>query len=554
MVVNSTPKTENMRETQIQNIDAAKTVADVIRTCLGPRAMLKMVLSQHGLVITNDGNAILRELEVVHPAAKSIVELSRAQDEEVGDGTTSVIILAGEILYSLQGLLMKGLHPTFIVSALNQALEDCIAHLDTLAFELDLNNRNNLIQLLRSTLGTKFVRGHLDLFCGLALDAVSTIVRDNDGRKEIDLKRYVKVEKIPGGYLEESKVIPGVVINKDVTHTGMRRRIENPRIICLDCTLEYKKGESATEIQLERQGDFEKLLEIEEEYIKRMCYNILKFKPDVVITEKGCSDLAQHFFVKNGVAALRRFKKTDNTRIARACGATIVNRPEDLQESFVGTKCGLFEVKKVGDEYFSFLTDCKDPGACTIMLRGSSKDLLNEVERNLQDALMVAKNIFLDPKLVCGGGAVEMSLAHHLRTKSKQISGREQVAYAAVADALEVIPRTLATNCGVKTIRVITQLRAKHAQDPIKNDTWGVNGHTGALADMKELSIYEPMVVKSQSLKTAIEASIMLLRVDKIVSGSSKGGGRAPPGGGGPGMGGMMGGMGGMGGAMEEHD
>jgi len=286
--------------------------------------------------------------------------------------------------------------------------------------------------------------------------------------------------------------------------------------------LNTKKGESATEIQLEKQGDFEKLLEIEEEYIRKICYDILKFKPDIVITEKGCSDLAQHFFVKNGVTALRRFKKTDNNRIARACGATIVNRTEDLQESYVGTKCGLFEVRKVGDEYFSFLTDCRDPGACTILLRGSSKDLLNEVERNLQDAMMVAKNIFLDPRLVLGGGATEMSIAHHLRSNAKSISGKQQFAYALVADALEVIPRTLATNCGVKTIRTITQLRAKHAENPVENSVWGINGTTGSIANIKELNIWEPSVVKAQSIKTAIEASIMLLRVDKIVSGSGK--------------------------------
>lgn len=538
IVVNSTPRPESARETQLQNIDAAKTVADVIRTCLGPRAMLKLILSQHGLVITNDGNAILRELEVVHPAAKSIVELARAQDEEVGDGTTSVIILAGEILHSAQPWLLKNLHPNFIVAAFQQALDDSLNHLKTLAFQLDLENRGNLLNLLRSTLGTKFARGHMDLFCNIALDAVSAVVRDNNGQREVDIKRYVKIEKIPGGDLNESCVVPGVVINKDVTHTGMKRRIENPRIICLDCTLEYKKGESATEVQLERQGDFEKLLEIEEEFIRRMCYDILKFKPDIVITEKGCSDLAQHFFVKNGVTALRRFKKTDNNRIARACGATIVNRPEDLQESFVGTKCGLFEVRKIGDEYFSFLTDCKDPGASTILLRGSSKDLLNEVERNLQDAMMAAKNIYLDPSLVVGGGATEMSIAHFLRTKAKSISGKQQFAYASVADALEVIPRTLATNCGVKTIRVITQLRAKHAEDPVANSSWGIDGTTGNVANIRDLNIWEPTVVKSQSIKTAIEASIMLLRVDKIVSGSGKSKAQQPS---------PMG-------AMEEHD
>eukprot|EP00211_Chloroparvula_japonica_P001174 CAMPEP_0119131068 /NCGR_PEP_ID=MMETSP1310-20130426/9367_1 /TAXON_ID=464262 /ORGANISM="Genus nov. species nov., Strain RCC2339" /LENGTH=554 /DNA_ID=CAMNT_0007121621 /DNA_START=78 /DNA_END=1740 /DNA_ORIENTATION=+ len=529
IVINSTPQQESVRETQIQNIETAKTVADVIRTSLGPRAMLKMIFSAHGLVITNDGNAILRELEVVHPAAKMIVDLSRAQDEEVGDGTTTVIILAGEILHLAEPLLKRGIHPIFVVAGYSRALDDIMEHLYKISFEVDLDDRENMMKLLRNTLGTKMVRSHIDLFCGMALDAVRTVTRVVEGKKDIDIKRFVKIEKVPGADISDSCVIPGVVINKDVTHTGMKRRIENPRIICLDCSLEYKKGESATEVQLERAGDFEKLLEIEEQYIKRMCTEILKHKPDIVITEKGCSDLAQHFFFRAGVVALRRFRKTDNDRIARASGATIVNQVDELQESFVGTKCGLFEVRKLGDEYFSFLTDCKDPQACTLLLRGPSKDHLNEVERNLHDVMAVAKNIFLEPRLVLGGGATEMSTAQMLREKAAAIAGREQFAYQAIADALEVIPRTLAANCGVKPIRQITQLRAKHAEDPETNRAWGIDGTTGKVAKMDELNIWEPLVVKSQSLKTAIEASMMLLRVDKIVSGSKKSKGNNGP-------------------------
>jgi T-complex protein 1 subunit gamma len=356
----------------------------------------------------------------------------------------------------------------------------------------------------------------------LALDAVQTITTEVDGKKEIDIKRYIKVEKIPGGEIEDSEVIKGVILNKDVTHPKMRRRIENPRIILLDCPLEYQKAESQININIEKEEDWKLLLKQEEEYVEKMCNDIIKFKPDLVITEKGLSDLAQHFFVKNNITALRRLRKTDNNRIARCTGATIVNRPEEIQESDVGTRCGLFEIRKIGDEYFSFITDCKDAKACTILLRGASKDVLNEIDRNLQDAICVARNVYFDPKLVPGGGASEMSVSQALLEKSKTIEGITQYPYRSVALAFEVIPRTLAQNCGSKTVRVVTELRAKHASNPVANSSWGIDGNKGIPADMKQVGIWEPLSVKTQTFKTALEAACLLLRVDVIVSGISK--------------------------------
>jgi len=270
-------------------------------------------------------------------------------------------------------------------------------------------------------------------------------------------------------------------------------------------------------LDIEKAEDWTAVLKAEEEYIKTVCEHIIRLKPDLVVTEKGLSDLAQHYFVKNNITALRRVRKTDNNRIARAVGATIVNRPEEIQESDVGTKCGLFEVRKIGDEYFSFLVDAKDPKACTILLRGASKDVLKEVERNLQDALSVTRNVLLDPRLVPGGGAIEMSLAQALAEKAKSIEGIQQGPYLDVAKALEVIPRTLAQNCGAKPIKVLTELQAKHAGG--KNFTWGVDGNKGVVADMAQLEIWEPYAVKAQTIKTAIESACLLLRVDDIVSG-----------------------------------
>lgn len=370
------------------------------------------------------------------------------------------------------------------------------------------------------------------MMCGLALKAVRTVSHDaGGGKKEVDVKRYARVEKIPGGEIEDSQVLDGVMLNKDITHPKMRRRIENPRIVLLDCPLEYKKGESQTQIEVSKEDDWNRILQIEEEQVKAMCDAIIALKPDLVITEKGVSDLAQHFFVKAGITALRRVRKTDNNRIARAVGATIVNRVDDLQESDVGTLCGLFEIEKIGDEYFTFMTKCKTPKACTILLRGPSKDILNEIERNLQDAMGVAKNVVFHPKLAPGGGATEMAVSVRLSQMASKVEGVAQWPYRAVAEAMTVIARTLVQNSGSSRILpVLSELTAKHSQG---EHTWGVDGDTGKAVDMREYGVWEPEQVKLQSIKTAIESACLLLRVDDICSGKKAQQGSGPMGGGG---------------------
>ncbi|KAL5111706.1 T-complex protein 1 subunit gamma [Taenia crassiceps] len=411
VILNPNTRREHGKDVQLGNIEAGKTVADVIRTCLGPRAMLKMLLDPMGsIVMTNDGNAILREITVEHPAAKSIIEIARTQDEEVGDGTTSVIVL---VLSMAAPCLEKQIHPTKIIAAFRQALEDITTAIDT-----KLSSHEAMVNVVKSCVGTK-------------------------------------------------------LINK--------------------C----------------------RALEIEEEYINKICEEIIRHKPDVVITEKGVSDLAQHFLVKAGISVVRRLRKTDCLRIGRCTGATIVSRTDEIKEDDIGTGAGLFEVKLIGDEYFTFITGCKDPKACTILLRGASKDVLNEIERNLQDAMSVVRSAFMDPRLVPGGGALEMALAQELGQKAKSaVSGVQKVAYLAVAHALEVIPRTLAQNCGANVLKQITELRAYHAIDPAKNWTMGINGETGQLVDMKELGVWDPVAVKSQTFKTAIEVMTHLADLD----------------------------------------
>lgn len=494
-----------------------------------------------------------------HPAAKSMIELSRTQDESVGDGTTSVVILAGEAMQLAEPLLTLNTHPTTIIAGYRHALDDALVSLKAHTAGVNLAERAQVERVIAACLGTKFVSRWGDQMVKIAYDAVDIVSGGrlskappmdvegttaaaaadvNFAAAEIDLKKYARVEKIPGGDISDSQVIHGVVLNKDVTHAKMRRHIENPRIVLLDCNLEYKKAESQTNVECASTDDFGKLLMEEEAEVRKMCDAILKVRPDVVCTEKGLSDIAQQHLLNGGVTALRRLRKTDNNRLARVSGATIVHRPEELREEDVGTRLALFDVRKIGDEYFSFLVakdDCVTDdvtttttknstlgAACTILLRGPTKDVMNEVERNLWDAMAVARNIALDPVLVPGGGAIEMAVANDLSQRAAAVKGLEQVAYKNIAIALEVIPRTLAQNCGADVVRTITELRAKHAQDPAKNWAWGIDGINGTIADMHATGVWEPYEVKAQTFKSAIEAACLLLRVDDILSGVSK--------------------------------
>lgn len=482
--------------------------------------MLKMLLDpMGGIVMTNDGNAILREIDCKHPAAKSMIELARAQDEEVGDGTTSVICLAGEMMQAAAPFIENEIHPTVIVRAYYKALEDSIKILNEIAVSIDVNKDEDIKKALTSCVGTKFAARWGTLVVDLALKACRTIMKGVKGTTKLNLeiKRYAKIEKIPGGMLDECQVLDGVMLNKDITHPQMRREIRNPRVLLLDCPLEYKKGESQTNMEMTRETDMAEALQQEINEVAHACALILKHNPDVVITEKGVSDLAQHFLLKGNCSVIRRVRKTDNNRIARVSGATIVNRVEEIEESDIGKDCGLFQIKKIGDEYFTYFIEAKNPSACTILLRGGSKDSLNEMERNVHDALGVARNLFGCPKLVPGGGAVEMEICHRLNQNAKNISGLEQKPYRAVAYALEAIPRTLTQNCGADVVRTLTALRAKHAEEG--GLFYGIDGNAGVIADMREVNVWEPLLVKSQVIKTAIESSCMLLRIDDHVSG-----------------------------------
>lgn len=521
LVLNTNAKREHGRKAQMENIEAAKVVSSLICSTLGPCAMLKMILDpMGGTVLTNDGNCILREIDVIHPAAKHMLELARAQDEEIGDGTTSVIVLTGEILSLAKPLLDRQIHPLKIVKGFAEALTVSLAAIEEVATTIDVDNRSQLEDVVKACLGTKFNSNQEELMCKLAVDATLRVVRKDPhtGNLEIDIKRYAKIEKIPGAAIEDSCVVDGVMFNKDHIHAKMRRRIEKPRILLMDTPLEYKKAETTISVEVTKETDWDALLKQEEDFIRNICKAIIKLKPDVVITEKGCSDLAAHFLAKANITVIRRLRKTDNNRIARATGATICSRIEEVTEDDIGKGADLFNIEKIGDEYFTFITGCPKGSACSILLRGASKDTLNEMERNLHDAMCVARNIIKEPKCVYGAGAIEMHVASRLMEKAKGQVGVTNQAFQAVAMALEVIPRTLAMNCGANVIRVVTDLRSRHfAKD---SHHWGIDGIKGVVADIRVLKIIEPAAVKIQALKTAIEAACMILRVDDVVSGT----------------------------------
>ncbi|KAI8869569.1 T-complex protein 1 subunit gamma [Ramicandelaber brevisporus] len=523
IVVYQNTNREQGKRAQASIVLAVKTLADVMRTCLGPSAMFKLLIDpMGGLSLTNDGQATLREIDVVHPAAKNAIELSRTQDEECGDGTTSVVVLLGEIMAAALPFLERNIHANVIISAFNKVLDDAMKVSEEISQPINLKDREQIMVVAKSVLGTKMSSRWETLMCNLAMDAVEIVSREvgQDGvQKEIDLKRYARIEKIPGGQVEQSHLLRGVILNKDVTHPKMRRYIENPRVILLDCPLEYKKGESQTNIEISKEADWNRILQIEEEQVKKMCDQIIALKPDLVFTEKGVSDLAQHYLLKANITAIRRVRKMDNNRIARAVGATIVNYVEDIKESDVGNGCGVFRVEKIGDEYFTILNKCTDPKACSIVLRGPTKDILNEIERNLQDCMQAVRNVHFNPRMCPGGGATEMAISTLLSAKAKTMAGAEQLPYAECAKALEVIPRTLIQNSGEDPLRVLTKLSAKHAKG---EHTTGVDGINGKVVDMKKFGIWEPLAVKQQSIKSAIEAAAFLLRIDDIISSVSK--------------------------------
>ncbi|KAH0569688.1 TCP-1 chaperonin subunit gamma [Spironucleus salmonicida] len=512
-VINENSKRERGDTARQNNIKASTTVADIIRSTLGPRSMLKMILDPAGgIVMTNDGNAILREVDVAHPAAKSMIELARGQDEQCGDGSTGVVVLTGEIIASCEKLV-KQMHPI----VLTQNLQECLEFINTQISGKEVeNSKENAIQVINNCLNTKFSSNWGDLIVNMAFQAVKIVQNQMKfcDATDIDIKRFARVEKIPGGAVDDCQIIRGCVLNKDIIHPSMPKSLQNPRILLLDATLEYKKANSMLNVELQDKASLTALLNVENDFLNDCVDKIVKFNPNIVITEKGVSDIVAQRFADLNIVCLRRVRKTDNVRLAAATGARIVNRLDDIRAGDIGN-AGVYELQKFGDEFFVFVHECDEKcAACTLLLRGASKDALLEVERNLQDALHVARNFFLAPNVAVGGGAFEMQISALLNIESLKRTGNDAMVFQSVSRAFEVIPRTLLMNCGGNVIREITKLRGLQSQGQAQ---MGVNGETGEIVDcFGAYRIWDLYETKIQMVRTAFEQACMIMRVDDL--------------------------------------
>jgi thermosome len=526
------------REAQNNNIMAAKAVAAAVRTTLGPKGMDKMLVDSLGdIVITNDGATILKEMDIEHPAAKMIVEVAKTQDDEVGDGTTTAAVLAGEFLKNAEELLEQGVHPTVIASGYRLASIKAREILKTLARPVTSKDRDLLLKIAATAITGKGAEASKDVFANLAVNAVLSVVDTENGKQKVDIDD-IKVEKKVGGSVEESVLIEGMVIDKERVHTNMPKRITDAKILLINEALEIKKTEVDAEISIKSPDQLQLFLDQEEQMIHDMVIKVINSGANVVFVQKGIDDIAQHYLAKAGIYAARRVKKSDMDKLARATGAKVLTSLKEINDSDLG-KAGLVEEKKIGDESMTYITECHNPKAVSIILRGGTEHVADEAERALHDALRVVGVAIEDETLVAGGGSPEVELALRLREYASTLKGREQLAVAKFADALEVIPRTLAENAGLDPIDMLVEMRSQHEKG---NKTAGLNVFTGKVVDMWKEGVVEPLRVKTQAISSGTEAATMILRIDDVLS--SKSGGGMPPGG--PGGMGGMGGMEGM--------
>ena len=523
------------REAQNNNIMAAKAVAAAVRTTLGPKGMVKMLVDSLGdIVITNDGATILKEMDIEHPAAKMIVEVAKTQDDEVGDGTTTAAVLAGEFLKNAEDLLEQNVHPTVIANGYRLASIKAKEILATLATGVTADDRDVLIKIAVTAITGKGPEASKDTFANLAVDAVLAVVNTENGKHTVDVED-IKVEKKVGGSVEDSDLIEGMVIDKERVHTNMPKKVKDAKILLLNEALEIKKTEVDAEIQIKTPDQLQSFLDQEEQMLHDMVNKVIDSGANVVFVQKGIDDIAQHYLAKAGVYAARRVKKSDMEKLSRATGAKILTSLKEIGESDLG-KAGLVEEKKIGDEAMTYVTECHNPRSVSIILRGGTEHVVDEAERALHDALRVVGVAIEDEKLVAGGGSPEIELALRLREYSATLSGREQLAVSKFAEALEVIPRSLAENAGLDPINMIAEMRSQHEKG---KKTAGLNVFTGKVVDMLKEGVVEPLRVKTQAITSATEAATMILRIDDVLS--SKASPPMPPGG----PGGMGGGMGG---------
>jgi len=529
------------REAQHGNITAAKVVAESIRSALGPKGMDKMLVDNFGdVTITSDGRTILDEMDIQHPAAKMLVEVAKTQDKETGDGTTSAVIIAGELLNKAEELIDKNIHPTIIIDGYKMAAEKALETLEKIAIAVNLKSQDFLVKAATTSMGSKIVAEHKDYLAEIVVKAMMAVAEKQDEAFKVDVDD-VKVEKKTGESLKETTLINGIVLDKEIVHSGMPKRLEKAKIALLDASLENEKPELDAKINIESPDQIEAFLKQEEEMLKDMVEKILSTGANVVICQKGIDDMAQHFLARKGVIAIRRAKKSDMEKLARATGGKIVSSINSLSAADLGY-AALVEERKTGDDKMTYVEGCKNPKSVTLLIRGGTQRMTAEAERSIHDALSVVKDLLEEPKIVAGGSAPEMEVSSVLKKYAQTLPGREQLAVQIFAEALESIAVTLAENAGLDPVDIISQLRAQHE----KGKTWaGINVFEGKVEDMIKLNVYEPLAVKKQIIKSANEAASMILKIDDVIATAKMKTPPMPPGGGMPGgMG--MGGMGGM--------
>ncbi|MFH1056313.1 MAG: thermosome subunit beta [Candidatus Micrarchaeota archaeon] len=508
------------RDAQRTNIAVAYAVASAVKTTLGPRGMDKMMVSDLGdIVITNDGATILKEMNVEHPAAKMMVEVAKTQDDEVGDGTTSAVVLSGELLKNALDMLDQDIHASTIISGYKNAASKSIEYLYEIAEQVGLKDTSTLEKIASVSMGSKTVSsGEAQAFLAkMVVKAVTQVAEHKDGKVSVD-KDYIKLEKKHGGNVFETALINGVLIDKEVVHPGMPKKLENAKIALLDAALEIEKTETDARINITSPEQMTAFLEQEEKMLKQMVEKVAASGANVLFCQKGIDDVAQHYLSKKGILAARRVKKSDMEKLVRASGARIVTTLEDLGGKDLG-HAGLVEERKIGGEQMVFVEKCKDPKSVTILVRGGTEHVVDEAERALVDAIGAVTSAVEEGKFVTGGGSVEMALAMRLRKHAVEVGGREQLAIQAFADALEVIPRALSESCGLDTIDALVDLRSKHEK---KNVHLGIDVYQARVHDLRVLGIIEPLRVKKQAIQSASEAAEMILRIDDIIAARGK--------------------------------
>ena len=536
-------------EAQKNNIQAAKIIAEIVRTSLGPRGMDKMLVDSLGdVTITNDGATILKEIDVQHPAAKMLVEIAKTTDNEVGDGTTSAVILAGSLLEHAESLLNQNVHPTIIVDGYRKAAKKAKQFLQDIADKTSGNDRAILLKIAKTSMQTKLVRKDSSGLAELVVKAVLAVV-EKEGENFVVDEDDIKVEKKAGCSIIDSNIVQGIVLDKEVVHGGMPKNIVDAKIALINTALEISKTETDAKISIQNPQQLKSFLDEENRMLKAMVDKVIGSGANVVLCQKGVDDMAQHYLAKAGVLVVRRIKESDLTKLAKATGARIVTNLDDLFEKDLGS-AALVEERKIEEDRWVFIEGCKHPKSVTLLLRGGSQRVVDEVERSVHDAIMVVKDVMETPLIVAGGGAPETYAAAKVRSWSKSLEGREQLAAEKFADALESIPLALAENAGMDPIDTLTSLRSRQ----LKGEKWtGIDVMKTRIANMKSSDIIEPLAVKLQIVSAASEAACMILRIDDVIATAKS---SAPPSGGEggmpPGMGGMGGGMPGMGGGMPD--